>query len=224
MAHAHHIPAWRRLMPAMAALAVSVPLLGVATMLLMAKPDADKRHTIRQVTVLRLPPPPPPPKPEEKPPEPPKKEEIKLDTPRPIDEPKAAQDEPQAGLPKLDAEGSGPGDQFGMLGHKGGNSFVLGGSASGALALAAFGSGAARHIAQELARNPKLKSAVYRIEIKVWLSKDGRFERGELERGTGDRSLDALLLEGLTQVAPLRQPVPADLPQPLRIRVTSSDA
>jgi protein TonB len=223
MSHVQHVPAWRRLMPVVGALAIGLPLLGVATMLLFSKPDPEKHHSVRQVTVLRLPPPPPP-KPEEKPPEPPKvKEEIKLETPRPLDEPKTAE-APPAGPLGLDAQGTGPGDGFGLAGRPGGRDIVLGGSGSSALALAAFGSGAARHIAQELARNPKLKSSVYKVEIRVWLSKDGRFEREELARGSGDASIDALIREGLTQVAPLRQALPADLPQPLRIRVTSSDA
>ena len=75
-----------------------------------------------------------------------------------------------------------------------------------------------------LARDPKLKSSTYQIEVRVWLSRDGRFEREEIVRGTGDRELDALIRSGLNQLSALQQPVPQNLPQPLRIRVTSSDA
>jgi hypothetical protein len=92
------------------------------------------------------------------------------------------------------------------------------------LGLTLFGSSTARHIAQELARDPKLKSSTYQIEVRVWLSRDGRFERQEIVRGTGDRELDALIRSGLNQISSLQQPVPQNLPQPLRIRVTSSDA
>jgi protein TonB len=207
----------------LAALAVAVPLLGVATVMLMSKPDADRHHMVRQVTVLRLPP--PPPKPEEKPPEPPKpKEQIKLDQPKPVDEPKSDQSEPPTGPLGLDTQGTGPGDGFGLAGRPGGRDIVLGASGGGELAALTFGNGAARHIAQELARNPALKGANFRIEIYVWLSKDGRLEREVIARGSGDPDLDARIREALTRVSPLKQPLPPDVPQPLRIRVTSSDA
>jgi protein TonB len=211
------------MLPVMAMFAVAVPLLGVATVMLMSTPDADKHHMIRQVTVLRLPPPPPPPP--EKPPEPPKpKDEIKLDQPKPVDAPKADQSEPPPGPLGLDAKGTGPGDAFGLAGRPGGRDIVLGGSGGGELAAMTFGNGAARHIAQELARNPALKGANFRIEIYVWVSKDGRFEREVIARGSGNPELDARIREALTQVSPLRQPLPPDITQPLRILVTSSDA
>jgi protein TonB len=98
------------------------------------------------------------------------------------------------------------------------------GGGGGGMGFAMFGSGTARYIAQELAREPKLKSSQYQIEIRVWISKDGRFRREEIVRGTGDRDLDTLIQAGLNQLGTLSTPVPQDLPQPLRIRVTSSDA
>jgi len=204
------------------AAAVGIPLIGAAMLLLFSKPKDEKRHVIQQVTMVRLP---PPPKPEEKPPEPPKvKEEIKIETPRNVEEPRPADNQPPpAGPLGLDAQGSGPGDGFGLAGRPGGRDVTVGGG-NGGLSLLAFGTGTARYIAQELARDPRLKGAVYRIEIRVWLSPDGRFEKQELARGTGDSELDARIRDGLLELPRLRQPVPEKLPQPLYIRVTSSDA
>jgi protein TonB len=76
----------------------------------------------------------------------------------------------------------------------------------------------------ELARMPKLRKATYKIELRVWLNKDGHIAREELASGSGSTELDALLREGLLQVGPLRQSVPDNLPQPIRIRVTSADS
>ena len=225
MTRRRQIPRWRRLMPVIGGFAVAIPLLGLATAFLLSTPDDNKHHMVRQVTLLRLPPPPPPPKPEEKPPEPPKPKEIKLEQPKPVDEPKRAQSEPPQGPLGLDAKGTGPGDAFGLAGRPGGRDIVLSGSSgAGELAALAFGNGTARHIAQELARDPLLKGANFQIEIYVWLSKDGRFERESIARGSGDPDLDARIREALTKVSPLRQPLPPDISQPLRIRVTSSDA
>ena len=186
----------------------------------------EPRRTVQQVTVLRPPPPPPPPKPEEKPPEPPKiKEEVKIDTPRPVDEPKAATEAPPPGPLGLDAQGSGPGDGFGLAGRPGGRDITVGGgSGGGGMGFTLFANGAARHIAQELARIDRLRNVEYRIDVRVWIARDGRIERFEILRGSGDAATDALIRDGMAQVTAIRSPVPDGLPQPLRFRVTSSDA
>lgn len=225
MTRTPHRPIWRRSLPLIAAVAIGTPLFAVAMLMLFSHPSDQKRHLVQQVTLLRLPPPPPPP--QEKPPEPPKpREEVKIEQAHPIDEPKPMDDQPPpAGPLGLDAQGNGPDSGFGLAGRPGGRDITLGsGNGAGSLSLTMFGNGTARHIAQELARNPKLKSATYRVEIRIWVAKDGRIEKEELVRGTDDPKLDAMIREGLIQVSPLRQPPPENLPQPLRIRVTSSDA
>jgi protein TonB len=214
----------RRALPVVIGVTLAVPLAGIALSVLFTKTDPGKHKMVQQITLV-APPPPPPPKPEEKPPDPPKmKEEVKLDDPKPADEPKPAPADPPAGPLGVDAQGTGPGDGFGLAGRPGGRDVTVGNGGSGGLGLTLFGSSTARHIAQELARDPKLKSSTYQIEVRVWLARDGRFEREEIVRGTGDRALDDLIRAGLSQVSALQQPVPQNLPQPLRIRVTSSDA
>ena len=190
-----------------------------------AAPQPQRKVT--QIAVLRPPPPSPPPKTPEKPPEPPKiKDEVKVDPPKPADTPKpeAAKEAPPPGPLGVDAQGTGPGDGFGLAGRPGGRDIVLGGGGgTGGMGQTLFANSVARHIAQELARQGALGSAEYRVDLRVWLSKDGRIERWEIARGSGDTQLDRQLGEGLSRIAALRQPTPDGLAQPLRIRVTSTD-
>lgn len=192
-----------------------------------AAPQPQRKVT--QIAVLRPPPPPPPPKTPEKPPEPPKiKDEVKVDPPKPVDTPKAdaPKEAPPPGPLGVDAQGTGPGDGFGLAGRPGGRDITLGGTGSGGggLGHSLFANGVARHIAQELARQGALRSVEYRVELRVWLTRDGRLERWEIARGSGDAALDRLLGDGLAHIAALRQPMPDGMAQPLRIRVTSADA
>lgn len=191
----------------------------------LLKPMPADHHKIQQVVVLRAVAPPPPPKPPEKPPEPPKRDEVKLDQPKPQDEPKPA-DQPPAGPLGVDAKGTGPGDGFGLAARPGGRDITLAasGNAGGGFGYTTFASATARFIAQELARDDQLRTSNYRIEVRLWLTHSGRVDHYELVRGTGDPDLDRKIRDGLAQVGNLRQAVPDGLPQPLRIRVTSSDA
>ncbi len=210
----------RWLVPALS-LVIGLPLAGFAVSSLFTHVDAPKHKSVVQIALLP-PPPPPPPKPKEEPPPKPK-EEVKIDQPKPTpDEPKPMPQEPPPGPIGVDAQGSGPGDGFGLAGRPGGRDIIA--SGGGGLGLGLFGSSTARHIAQELARDPRLKTASYKVELRIWLGKDGRFERGEIVHGSGDSEVDKLIREGLRQVGALQTPIPQNLPQPLRIRVTSTDA
>jgi len=213
---------WQRLLPLVAGVVLGAPLVVVALTMLFTKTDPGRHKVVTQISLI-APPPPPPKPPEEKPPPPRMKEEVKLDEPKPVDQPKAAPDQPPPGPLGLDATGTGPGDGFGLAGRPGGRDIVMG-TGGGGLGASLFGSSTARHIAQQLARDPKLKGTPYRIEVRIWLSKDGRFEREEIVKGTGDRELDSLIGNALRQVSALQQPPPPNVRQPLLIRVTSSDA
>jgi periplasmic protein TonB len=218
-------PTWWRWAAAAAAVATAA---WVVWWFLGLESTPQPQRKVTQIAVLRPPPPPPPPKTPEKPPEPPKvKEEVKLDPPKPVDEPKPAdapKDAPPPGPLGVDAQGTGPGDGFGLTGRPGGRDITLGASGGGGLNHSLFANGVARHIAQELARQAALRSVEYRVELRVWIGRDGRIERWELARGSGDAALDRALTDGLARVGSLRQPAPDGMAQPLRIRVTSADA
>jgi len=212
----------RKLLSTLAVAAASVTVFGIVAAMLLNQSVPDQHKRIPQITVLRLPP--PPPKPEEKPPEPPKvKEEVHIDTPRPVEQPQPADQPPQGPL-GVDAQGTGPGDSFGLAGRPGGRDITtIGGGGGSGLSQSVFGNAAARFLAQELARNPKLKNSTYQVELLIWIGRDGRLEREQIVKGSGNPDIDRLIRSGLSEVAPYRQPVPEGLPQPLRIRVTSSD-
>lgn len=153
------------------------------------------------------------------------KQEVQIEQPRPVEQPQQNEAPPPGPL-GLDAQGTGPGDGFGLAGRLGGRDITtIGGGGAGAsqLSRTMYGNGAARFIAQELARDPKLKTAAYRIEVRIWIRADGHFEREEIVRGTGDPQVDALIRDGLAHLSPYRQPMPENTPQPLLIRVTSTD-
>lgn len=187
-----------------------------------------KKPSLQTIAVLRPPPPPPPPKPEEKPPEPEmKKEEVKLPDPEP--KPQEAQnDQPPPG-PDLgvDADGSGAGDGFGLVGKKGGQDITTigqGGGGANRAQYAFFTNMVTSHLQDELSKNRKLRSADYKVVLKVWFARDGRVERTELAGSSGDGEIDQQIRTTLAEAAPLRQPPPPDMPQPVKLRLTSRGA
>jgi len=211
--------------PLVIGLLFAAVLVGGAFSALFSKTEVDKHKHVTQITLV-VPPPPPPPKPEVKPPDPPKvKEEVKLDEPKPVEEAKPTpQDAPPPGPLGLDANGSGPGDGFGLAARQGGHDITMGGSGGGGLEFTTFANSTARFIAQALSRDERLRGVTYRVEVRIWLKRDGKLQRYELVRGTGDQELDRTIRDGLAQIGDFRQSVPTGLPQPMRVRVTSSDA
>jgi hypothetical protein len=196
---------------------------GLVAAMLLHQPAPEMHKRIPQVTILRLPPPPPP-KPEEKPPDPPKvKEEVKIEPPRPQEQPQPEQAPPQGPL-GVDAQGSGASDGFGLVGRPGGRDITTIGSGGSSLSQNLYGTSVARFLAQELARDPKLKAAAYSVEVLVWIGPDGRVLRNQIVKGSGSQDLDALIHGGISQAGVYRQAMPDNLPQPLRIRLKSSDA
>ena len=77
-----------------------------------------------------------------------------------------------------------------------------------------------KHIQLQLAKNTAIKLGDYRVNLKVFLSPSGDFQRVELLSSTGDVQLDEALQIALNQIPPMRD-VPANLPQPIRLRITN---
>jgi protein TonB len=78
-----------------------------------------------------------------------------------------------------------------------------------------------RHLQEELNRNRKLRETDYRVSLRLWLARNGTVQRAELAQSTGNVDVDALLQQALLQVAALREALPDNLQQPIRIRVTA---
>jgi protein TonB len=158
-----------------------------------------------------------------KPPEPEVKEEVKVPEP----EPQQAEEAPPAGEQLgLDAEGSGPGDGFGLAAKKGGRDITtLGGEATVDRAKFAWFTGQVQSFLQEqFQKNDKLRRADYRVVVRVWFSRDGRLERFELVDSSGSEEIDQNLKVTMADLPRMRQAPPADLPQPVKLRVTSRGA
>ncbi|MBU1396668.1 MAG: energy transducer TonB [Gammaproteobacteria bacterium] len=214
-------PAWVRWGAVALGLTIAVLLaLWLKDSLQSGKPS--KPMKLQQITLVRPPPPPPPP-PEQKPPEPEVKDEVKIDEPQPTPEPQQTDAPPPGPDLGVDAEGSGSGDGFGLVGKKGGAD-LIGGSGKGnpwawydALVNEAVNSA----FQAALAREKALKNKRYKVIVKVWLDSSGKVERAQLVDSTGDAKTDEVLKNALNGMRALRDGPPADMPQPMKIRVTS---
>lgn len=211
-------PAWIRWGAVALGLAIAVALaLWLKDSLQSGKPSRPMK--LQQITLVRPPPPPPPP-PDQKPPEPEVKEEVKIDEPPP--------EAPQADAPPpgpdlgVDAEGSGSGDGFGLVGKKGAGDLIGGGGGNPWVWYDALVNEAVNAAFQAaLAREKALKNKSYKVIVKVWLDSSGKVDRALLVDSTGDARTDEVLKEALNGMRALRDGPPADMPQPMKIRVTS---
>lgn len=174
---------------------------------------------IQQITLVQPPPPPPPP-PVEQPPPPP--QEQKIEQPKPEekpqeDKPEEAKDEPPPGQDLgLDANGTGNGDSFGLVGKKGGRSLIGGGDQK-----RWYAGVIQRDFQNLLSENDALRAGKYTIIVKLWIAPDGRVNQFELLGTTGDAKRDEALKKALAGAPRLSDPPPEDLPQPVRLRIVS---
>ncbi|ODU50839.1 MAG: TonB-dependent receptor [Thiobacillus sp. SCN 63-374] len=207
-------PAWMRWGGvALSVIAAVLIALWLKSVLVSAGPV--KKPTIQQITLVRPPPPPPPP-PEEKPPEPEVKEEVKLDQPQPTPEPQQADAPPPDGIAEGPEGGMATDIARGvptLPGSSGGNPWGRYDALLNEAASSAF--------QQALAREKALKNKNYKVIVKVWIDASGKVSRTALVESTGDARADEVLREALNGMRALREPPPADMPQPVKIRVTS---
>ena len=192
-------------------------ILGVVVVLFLAGVVAVARVVMsdaspppRVVHTVSLLPPLPPPVIEEKPPEPEIKE-VNIPEPQPLD-----QDEPAASADLgVDADGTGSGDGFGLRAKKGGRDLLEGGP------FGWYGSLLGADIQDSLVARKRLRQVKYTAVLDLWISRDGRIEKVELVRTSGNRDLDTTLRMAVAEVGKVREPPPAEMPQPVRVQVTS---
>lgn len=174
------------------------------------------------------PPPPPPPPKEEKKPEPPKEQKEVKEMPAP---PKDAPQAPPSQELKMDGPaGNGPSAfSAGKITSDDISNVGKGPAAPAALPatglFSPFG-GYANQLKSEvqrlLQRNKDLRTQSYRIEVRVWLAKDGSLQRHELVGSTGDPELDNLISQALTASQMFSAP-PDRMPQPIRLRINTAN-
>ncbi|MBI5462537.1 MAG: energy transducer TonB [Gammaproteobacteria bacterium] len=182
-------------------------------------PVTAPKKSPQQITLLTPPPPPPPPKLEEKPPEPEVKEEVKLEEPEPVEDlPEETSDEPPPGADLgVDAEGGAGGDGFGLIGRKGGRGLLAGAGDP----FVAYAMRVQKNIEDRLSGDADARRKAYSVVAKIWVSANGRIERAELADSTGNQDVDAALERSLAALPPLAEVPPQDMPQPIRLRISS---
>ncbi len=179
------------------------------------KPVHSKKK-IQQITLLKPPPPPPPPKVT---PQPEVKDEVKVDKPKePEPLPDVPDEPPPAESLGVDAEGNGAGDSFGLIGRKGGKG-LLNGAGSPAMY---YASQLQRRIEDVFSDHEEMRHKAYSVVAGIWISKDGHIERVELKGSTGNGEMDAALKQIIRQIQALAVSPPPDMPQPVRLRISST--
>ncbi len=210
---------WRRWLLVAGALGLATAI-AVMAMSFLTEGSSKKRHMVYQIAILKPPPPPPPPKPEERPAQI-KKEEVKLPEPNKAPEPKQADAPPAGEQLGVDTQGTGAGDSFGLVGKPGGKDITTIGGGGGGNRFAWYAGLVQGEIQQTLARNAKLRGAEFKAIVKVWMGDDGKVRRSELAGSTGNAETDELIRVALAEIPQLREAPPSDMPQPIRLRVTS---
>jgi hypothetical protein len=181
---------------------------------LMSGTAPPQQPLIQQISIVQPPPPPPPPKTEE-PPEP-EMQDVNIEEPEP--ESLAEQDNLDDLLDDalgLDAEGTAGGDAFGLQGKKGGRGLV------GSDPNAWYAGVLQRDIQAALSGDDAVRKGNYSVIVRIWLDDEGFIEDSELLGSTNDAALDDALKRVLSSRLRISQAPPGDLPQPIRLRISS---
>lgn len=172
----------------------------------LSTPAPPMKQMVQQISLL-----PPPPPPIEQPPQPEIKEEVNIPEPQPL----AQDDAPPPGDLGVDADGNGS-DGFQLRARKGGRDLL---GAGGPFSW--YTSRIEDSIKKVLSANKKTRQVNYVLLIKLWFKQDGSVERFELADSTGDADVDRSIQLALAKIEPLGSELPADLKQPVRLRITS---
>lgn len=203
-------------------LVLAAGLIGLMAWQMMAGTKSTKKQNPQNITMIKpLPPPPPPPPPKEKPPEV-KKEEVKVEEKK-VEQPKDDQQQPESKPLGVDADGSAGGDDFGLQANRGGRDITtLGGDNAGSRNRQGYYAGIVqRHIQDALQRDKRLRGQEYRAVVHVWFREDGTVQRSQVVGSSGKPETDTSIVAALAESPPLRESLPGDLPQPVKLRVTS---
>lgn len=168
------------------------------------------------------------PEPEEEPPPP---EEIEAPEPDTVVQ-EAAPDTSEEPAPALDdslgldAEAVAGGDNFGLVAKRGARELIEivdeGGRQGQELAF--FASTLRQHIQDQLEQFSELRSSNYTVEVSIWITDRGVIPRAEVRRSSGNADVDRRLREALVSLRALSIEPPRDLPQPVRLRISSRGA
>lgn len=180
----------------------------------LSKPVPQTKKVVQEVQIVR---PPPPPENTPPPPPPPPKEEVKLAEPQQAPDPTPSNQPPPGESLGVDADGSGSGDGFGLVGRKGGRDLVGGGGS----AFAWYSGIIKGEIQEKLSNDPKVRTGSFSVAVRIWLRLDGTVDNIRLMASTGNAERDRAIESALGSIRRLSQPPPAGMPQPVTLRIVS---
>lgn len=179
---------------------------------IVSSATAPARQVARIALVPDTPPPPPPPPPKQEKPEAPKEQKQVQETPKPQEAPQPSE--------QLKMEGQG--SDSGLAGLQAGAvTQEYKGAIGGTPAYASYGALVQREIQQFLQKAPKLRGVDYRVMVRLWLSPAGEVTRVEIAGSSGSGDVDEMLKTSLAGLPALKDRPPADMPLPIRLRLTS---
>lgn len=180
--------------------------------ILTTAPQPQKK-VVQEVHIIR----PPPPPPEAPPPPPPPQPEEKVDLPEPKPDPVASNEPPPGNDLGVDAVGNGAGDSFGLVGRPGGRDLL----ATGGSAFAWYAGLIKDQVRDRLSGDKRIRSGSYSVVVRVWVRADGVVERASIQGSSGDKERDRMIESALEQLTRVGQAPPADMPQPISLRIDS---
>lgn len=208
-------PASKNLPAVLAIAAIGILVVGAVWWLrsfLGEKVDPPKQ-VVQEVRIVR----PPPPPETEPPPPPPPEEQVEVPEPQQQPDPVASDQPPPGEQLGVDAQGTGAGDGFGLVGRPGGRDLL----ATGGSVFAWYGSVIKDEILQKLTNDPRIRSGSYSIGVRIWVKHNGEIERATLVGSSGDKDRDRAIESALTRLTQLSQPPPANMPQPINLKIVS---
>jgi protein TonB len=172
------------------------------------------KQVVQEIHVIRPPPPPPD---EPPPPPPPPEEKVDVHEPDQQPDPTPSNEPPPSANLGLDADGGAGGDAFGLVGNRGGRDLL----ASGGSAFMWYGGLLKNEILDRLQDDKDARKGAYSAVVSVWVRKDGTIERFKLAQSSGDKARDKAIEDAISHIARLSQAPPADMPQPISLKIVS---
>lgn len=168
------------------------------------------QQVVQQIQLIRPPPPPP-----NLPPPPPPPPEVKVHIPTPQRQPAPTDHPPPAQNLGLDAKGGAGSDAFGLVGRPGGQDII----GEGGSAFTWYAGLLKDEIVNQL--GAQARSDSYTVVVSVWVGDDGTVQRVEIAKSSGDPRRDQSIQASLARLGRLSQPPPADMPEPITLRIVS---
>jgi periplasmic protein TonB len=199
-------------------LVVGVTSLGAGAIALMRNflqsAPAPPKQVVQEIHLIRPPPPPPdlPP-----PPPPPPEEKVSVPDPQDKPDPTPSNEPPPSEQLGLDAEGSAGGDEFGLAAHKGGRDLL----GEGGSAFAWYAGLLKTEILDQLNAEKRAHSGEYSVIVRVWVRNDGSVDHVRIVQSSGSRERDQVIESALSHISRLSQAPPADMPEPISLRIVS---